>query len=378
MKTKLALIISAALLSGSVLAQSEAISQEEMERLQAELTEARIELAETARRMSEIQRQLVNEQAEMREKAIRIQVEGGQVIGSDDVEVIFDSVNEVIDLTGDRFEFAFDRIDVMPPRLGIVLGSDDSQETITVAAVTPGGGAAEAGIKPRDVIVSVNGQTLGADGAHDIRLAIAGLEVGDTVPVVVERNGESITMDVTMSAGGFANLGRLADIDWSEIGEVAELHLSSVDGNLTEFLSESNLPKITSSFFPSRGLGLGRGTELMSNHAGLAPYFGTDEGIVVLKIDEDNAMNLQSGDVILSVDQQAVSRPLDLGSLLMKQSPNGESVVFEVMRNGVLTQIEGQAPEQNRDFPTRFQFFERTPRPPAPPESPEPPVGLHF
>ncbi len=67
-----------------------------------------------------------------------------------------------------------------------------------VIATTQGGPAADAGIKSGDVIVSVDGNTV--TSAEDLGTILAKLQPGDSVTVVVNRDGQEQSIDVTLDA----------------------------------------------------------------------------------------------------------------------------------------------------------------------------------
>jgi serine protease Do len=67
---------------------------------------------------------------------------------------------------------------------------------IIVSTVTPNGGAAKAGIKPGDVIVSIDGRQI-KDG-DDLVNDISGRKVGSTVKLGYLRDGKQGTADVTI------------------------------------------------------------------------------------------------------------------------------------------------------------------------------------
>jgi S1-C subfamily serine protease len=81
---------------------------------------------------------------------------------------------------------------------------------------------------------------------------------------------------------------------------------------------------------------------MISNHAGLAGYFGTAEGVVVLRIDPENPLRLQDGDVVLSIDGESVSRPVEIGRVLLGRG--GDTVSLEVMRAGERITIDAELP----------------------------------
>jgi putative serine protease PepD len=67
---------------------------------------------------------------------------------------------------------------------------------VGVVNVTPGGGAARAGIRPGDVIVSIDGQA--TDSATALSSVLATKKPGDQVQVRLSRNGTQSTVTVTL------------------------------------------------------------------------------------------------------------------------------------------------------------------------------------
>jgi putative serine protease PepD len=67
---------------------------------------------------------------------------------------------------------------------------------VLVAAVTPDGPAAHAGIKSNDVIISVNHRP--TPTADELAAVLAGLKPGQRVPVTVRRGGRRLTLQVTL------------------------------------------------------------------------------------------------------------------------------------------------------------------------------------
>lgn len=99
------------------------------------------------------------------------------------------------------------------PALGVsLLDIDSSQAAMQygvsstgtyVAEVTQGSGAANAGIQAGDRIVSVDGNAVTT--SEDVRSAITEKNVGDTVSIQVERDGQMVTLDVTLGEQSSSN-----------------------------------------------------------------------------------------------------------------------------------------------------------------------------
>ncbi len=86
--------------------------------------------------------------------------------------------------------------------LGVSVGDARSDETLEsgarVQAVTDGGAAAEAGLQAGDVIVRINGRVI--PDSESLVAAVRSHQPGDTVDVVVQRDGSEQTVQVTLDS----------------------------------------------------------------------------------------------------------------------------------------------------------------------------------
>ncbi|RMG12506.1 MAG: PDZ domain-containing protein [Planctomycetota bacterium] len=104
---------------------------------------------------------------------------------------------------------------VIRPTLGVQLAPEHVSaraglEGLLVLGVVPGSGAARAGLRPTvrrgrqvilgDVIVAVDGQPIRR--LDDLLNALEKHRPGERVPVVVDRGGERVALEVTLGAGG--------------------------------------------------------------------------------------------------------------------------------------------------------------------------------
>jgi putative serine protease PepD len=77
------------------------------------------------------------------------------------------------------------------------MGSNGQPAGVSVAAVTPGGPAATAGLQPGDVIAAVNGTA--TPDTETLAAVLAGLRPGQQVPVrVTKADGSTTTVNVTL------------------------------------------------------------------------------------------------------------------------------------------------------------------------------------
>jgi serine protease Do len=85
----------------------------------------------------------------------------------------------------------------LTPAMAQQLGTT-AQSGAYVIGTNKGGPADNAGMKSGDVIVSVDGRTVAS--ATDLGGILDGLQPGTTVPVVVDRHGQQVTLNVTLDA----------------------------------------------------------------------------------------------------------------------------------------------------------------------------------
>jgi S1-C subfamily serine protease len=75
-------------------------------------------------------------------------------------------------------------------------GQDPFGQAAAQPAIVPGGPAEAAGLKAGDIITAVNGQTL--DAQHPLDLVMSQLAPGQTAHLTVLRDGQTLTLDVTL------------------------------------------------------------------------------------------------------------------------------------------------------------------------------------
>ena len=154
-----------------------------------------------------------------------------------------------------------------------------SESGAVVSAVAEDGPAAAAGMLPGDVIVAFNGEPL--DNTRDLQSRVVATRPGTTVPVDVVRNGETVTLDVTVEQ---------LDLDVEARGPEAES---------PEELSE--------------GFGMTLRDVTPQVAARLRLPDGTSGALVadVQRRGAAAAGGVQAGDVILSVNRVAVASAAD-------------------------------------------------------------------
>jgi hypothetical protein len=358
-------VVLIALAMSSSIALAENPSASELEDVRAQLEAARMEVAEAAQELARLQRELGVQEGERQVRIWRSQ---------NDVDV---EIEQMFDE-----EFSFSGI---PPRLGVILGEPGSGDANLIIGVTPGSGAEAAGIRQDDRLLSVAGRDVEENTLQTVRKILAETQAGQTIDVTVQRGDETeLTLgvevgspgrDMTIIARRLGDLGTDFEREMTIIGQRLGEMGSDIESEVflglkgLEGLSEIPFPPL-----PPRLAGLGAESDLASNHEGLAPYFGTGEGVLVLRIAEDNPLKLSSGDVILSLDGQAVNRPVEIGRELMAREP-GEDLVLQVMRAGDRIELNGTIPEPTvlgSAIRSGIRAVRDIPSPPEPPASDEP------
>ncbi|MDA1195475.1 MAG: M28 family peptidase [Planctomycetota bacterium] len=87
-----------------------------------------------------------------------------------------------------------------PPALGVRPSPEPSPDGVLIATVVPGGPAAQGGLQDADVIRSIAGEVV--RDLQTLRAALVKLEAGKTVAVVVVRDGQTITLKITLGSAG--------------------------------------------------------------------------------------------------------------------------------------------------------------------------------
>ena len=84
------------------------------------------------------------------------------------------------------------------PVIGATLGIGQPGQGATIDSVVPGGPAEQAGLRPGDQIVSIDGTSVRA--ADELIVAIRAKQPGDTVELTYVRNGTEETIEVTLGS----------------------------------------------------------------------------------------------------------------------------------------------------------------------------------
>jgi S1-C subfamily serine protease len=217
-------------------------------------------------------------------------------------------------------------------RLGVMLGEPtdvDGRSGVRLEDVPEGTPARRAGLRPGDVIVALDGASLGSNPTASIVESMEGREPGDTVAITFVRDDDERTVRVVTEAAPAVSVWSTGPRGEARIAP--RLRFSAPADIRTEVLGPG---------FVYRQL-LRDGMDLVAVNPGLGEYFGTDEGVLVTEIDDDSPLGLRSGDVILAIDGRDVRDPAHVRSILSSYRED-EEVVFRIVRERRTTEITGR------------------------------------
>lgn len=283
------------------------------------------------------------------------------------------------------------------PVVGVVL-APDTTAGVRIVAVTPGGAAAEAGLKSGDRLIAVDGTTLAAtspDARVELaRAAIARHDEKSKVQLRYIRDGKEKTVVVSPKAGdrlmfigddgrremvlarqhreaareaaaearaaipAARRAAREARVAAAEAARVAAI-APEVRREIIRLAPNGDFPVLADAL-------RWNGLNLASVDADLGKYFGTDKGVLVLSTGPE-LDGLKAGDVIRSVAGKDVDSPREVMEALRGRKA-GSKVDIGYLRDRKTGTALVTVPE-----PMQFHI----PAPPAPPAPPPPPAAPH-
>ena len=189
-----------------------------------------------------------------------------------------------------------------------------------VREVSPGGAAAEAGIHVGDVIVAVNGTELKDDEpARQVVRIMRGVKPDAKVSVRVSRDGKTRDFTVTARPGPsvLASVRGLPDLGFEPFPELQGAFL--FHGPLMDMELATLTPRLGS-------------------------YFGSDQGVLVVRAPADGAVKLEDGDVILAIDGRQPTSGSHATRILSSYQP-GEKVTLRIIRQHKTLEVDATLPE---------------------------------
>ena len=240
-------------------------------------------------------------------------------------------------------------------RMGVYLNTERNDENDAIGAmldkVVEDGPANIAGLEDGDIITTANGKPLARTSRRDTSPSnkLIGIkdemEIGDTLHVEYRRGSETRTADIVLDE-------LESDLNYSYSVGAPNVWVSprGVGGVLAAPNVSVRTPRgvstvFSTGFWPMSWFEM----ELVELDEDLGAYFGTSEGLLVIRAPEDSDLDFRSGDVILDVDGR---RPTDQSHLvrIMRSYEAGETMHIAIMRNRTHETVSVPVPERDNDF----------------------------
>lgn len=274
--------------------------------------------------------------------------------------------------------------------MGVILGNQ-TDEGITIIGVSPDGPAERAGIKTGDILTSIRGEDLARGGDKSSREKVSEVmnDLGDGEEISIEVLRDDQLLDFMIKPEkreptSWASHIRLPDplvapshpdtpnstqqvfiekiavppVDTAVIAaealalaeEMESFQFVIADGesDVTEYsysidIDPSDFEFDTEAFsqFGAMamdearlwfGSGSNMGLHFTSMNDGLADYFDTDSGVLVLEASEDNAFGLKPGDVVLKIGDSSINETSDFVRAL-RDHDSGDEIEMLIRRN---------------------------------------------
>ena len=237
-------------------------------------------------------------------------------------------------------------------RLGVELAmradAKDVARGARIERIQPGSPAERAGLRAGDVITAINGRSVleplpdedideeESAPAARVLMLMREVEPGDTVRVDYLRDGERRTAEVVArGALEFSGVLRPEDMErmrvrMRELREALPRRLEAMPGRM--------------------GVGTFRwgaearfGIQVADLNPELGEYFGTREGVLVVRVEEDSPLGLRAGDVLQRVGGRKVEDAAHLRQILASYRRD-ETIQLEVLRKRQRMTLEARAP----------------------------------
>jgi S1-C subfamily serine protease len=237
--------------------------------------------------------------------------------------------------------------------IGVQLDPAPGGQGARVREVSPGGPAAEAGIRVGDVITAVNGtEVKGENPARQVLKLMRSVKPDSKVSVRVLRDGSPREFTVT-----------------ARPGPAFFYAFKGMPGMHEELLAGPHGPLLLH--------GSVMDMELATLTPQLGRYFGSDKGVLVVRAPADGALKLEDGDVILAIDGREPQSGSHATRILSSYQP-GEKVTLRIVRLHKTMDLDTVLPERagHRHAMLRESRVRPAAPPPAPPVIAPPPPPM--
>ncbi len=319
------------------------LAQENNDELEAKMREAERRLVESEREMARASEQMERQRAEreriMRDEKVEIEIRMREAEAA-----LADAAHEVAELSRHNLPrvAAIERLirTGNRPVLGITIGPGDKQEPVegvTILGVSPGGAAEEAGLMAGDVITSINDETLTADSERKANEKLLdfmkGIEEGDELSVEYLRNGRTQTVDISPRPVGGVFAFNFDGNDFTVPIPPVAPHLGNWENRFVWLGGKTGFGDM----------------EMVKLTERLGSYFGTDEGILIVRAPENEQLKLQDGDVIQSIDGRKPTS-VNHAMRILASYQSGETVKLQIMRDKRKQTVSIEIPDNRQSL----------------------------
>ena len=238
------------------------------------------------------------------------------------------------------------------PKMGVYLNTERNSSLDSIGAelssVVSDGPAYEAGLREGDIITMANGESLartsrrGQSPGNKLIDIKDELEVGDTLHVEYRRGSETHTADIVLDDIGGNTWTTATGWASPEIVVAPRVRVEGPRGVTVR------APTMITEFYGRAPWGW-LDVELVTLDEDLGSYFGTTDGLLVIRGSEEGEIDLRSGDVILNVDGREPGSQAHL-LRIMRSYEEGEEMTFEIMRDRTRQTVSFVIPEREGNY----------------------------
>lgn len=194
--------------------------------------------------------------------------------------------------------------------LGVLLGDGGDRGGVVLAGITPGGGAADAGLKAGDELLVIGETRLDGKGAEKaLTNFMKSVQPGEAVALQYRRDGESHDV-VVITQGRSDHMAYILDEQFGNFG-----------GDFSFDFNRGDFGQMRHRILT------GKGPRLTDLDEDLGDYFGVDAGVLVLEAPADS--ELKSGDVLLRLDGEVPQSARDARRTIARAD---SAIEAEIMR----------------------------------------------
>jgi serine protease Do len=242
-------------------------------------------------------------------------------------------------------------------RIGASVTSEDASDAkdakpgVTIETVDPGGPADKASIKAGDVVTDFDGERVRS--VRQFLRLVQETTPGRSVPVVLSRAGQRVTVNVTPERAAFAD-----DFGFRYLATPRAIPAVPAPPSPPSPPRPPRMaPAAPLELFGLLGSGRRLGITIENLDTQLAEYFGVKEGVLVKSVAADSAgakAGLKAGDVITAVNGRKVYDSSDVTRALDRTEDSGD-VTIEITRDKKAQTLKGKLEVRDTRARTRIR-----------------------